>query len=287
MKQEITNVKEDIKMTNNWKITALCFGKLSYPRGWITGGLDPDIIIDGPLTGYLLQNGKQNILVDTGIGAHRIVNGKSFGYPAVGGEQFVLDELAKEGLTPKDIDTVMYTHLHNDHVGAMTYFPEAKTYFQKDELTNLLNPLPSQKKGPDYEPHTITDLQQLKNIYMVDGDIILGNGLEIYKVPGHSSGSMAIVVPTAEGRYVICGDTPHTYCHMFPKTNAYELIGGEVIKVTPVPDNITPYFFSSLVYDHYAAFDSYNKLKVLAEEFDPKWFLTGHDSWIINKRYFG
>ena len=44
-----------------------------------------------------------------------------------------LEALEREGLTPKDIDTVLYTHLHNDHAGCALLFPEAKTYFQKDE----------------------------------------------------------------------------------------------------------------------------------------------------------
>ena len=48
-----------------------------------------------------------------------------------------------------------------------------------------------------------------------------------------------------------------------------------------------PYLFNSVIYDHYAAFDSYNKLKCLAEAFEPKWYLTGHDPWIINKHSFG
>ena len=66
-----------------------------------------------------------------------------------------------------------------------------------------------------------------------------------------------------------------------------ELLGGEMIDITPAPDNMMPYLFNSVIYDHYAAFDSYNKLKCLAETFEPKWYLTGHDPWIINRHSFG
>ena len=139
----------------------------------------------------------------------------------------------------------------------------------------------------DFDARTPGDLKQLKNIYMLDGDMVLPNGLELYKLPGHTSGSMAIVVPTAEGRYVLTGDIPHLYLSLFPKSDKYELLGGEIIDITPAPDKMMPYLFNSVIYDHYAAFDSYNKLKCLAEDFDPKWYLTGHDPWIINRHSFG
>lgn len=238
--------------------------------------------------GYLLQNGKQNILVDTGIHEDNIIDGKAWGgCPAQGGRKYVIEALEKEGLKPQDIDTVLYTHLHNDHAGGASLFPEARTWFQKDELTNLLNPLPTQKIRSDFDKRTPDDLKLLKDVYIIDGDMVLPNGLELYKLPGHTSGSMAIVVPTAKGRYVLTGDIPHLGISLFPKLDRMELLGGSVIDITPAPDIMMPYLFNSVIYDHYAAFDSYNKLKALAEEFTPQWYLTGHDCWIINRNFFG
>jgi hypothetical protein len=98
---------------------------------------------------------------------------------------------------------------------------------------------------------------------------------------------MAIVVPTVEGRYILTGDIPHLGISLFPKLDKMELLGGEIIDITPAPDSMMPYLFNSVIYDHYAAFDSYNKLKSLAEEFIPRWYLTGHDCWIINRNVFG
>jgi glyoxylase-like metal-dependent hydrolase (beta-lactamase superfamily II) len=67
-----------------------------------------------PHIGFLLENGKKRILVDTGISERYIVNGRSWGgYAAKGGSQFVISALAKEGLRPDDIDVVLYTHLHH------------------------------------------------------------------------------------------------------------------------------------------------------------------------------
>ena len=160
----------------NWKIKSLYYGKITVPKGNLTAGLDPDLLIDFPYTGFLLQDGKQNVLVDTGIHEDHIIDGKAWGgCPAEGGNSFVLNALDKEGLTPKDIDTVIYTHLLNDHAGCALLFPDAKTYFQKDEYLNLLNPLPTQKIREDFDARTPGDLAQLKDIYVLDFHLILTN----------------------------------------------------------------------------------------------------------------
>lgn len=272
----------------NWVITALYYGKITVKKGSVYPGPEPDMLIDAPYLGYLLQDGRQNILVDTGIHEDHIVDGKAWGgNPAEGGSAFVLRALAEEGLRPEDVDAVMYTHLHNDHAGCAFLFPEARTYFQKDEVQNLLNPLPTQKVRGDYDPRTPGDIARLKNPFILDGDVRLNNGLEVYKVPGHTLGSMAIAVPTAQGRYVITGDMPHQTISLFPKTDRIELIGGGEVAITPAPDIMMPYLFNSVIYNHYAAFDSFNKLKSLAESFRPEWYLTGHDSWVINRKKFG
>ena len=207
--------------------------------------------------------------------------------PAEGGNQYVLDALAREGLTPDDIEIVMYTHLHNDHAGGVLLFPNAQHLFQRDEYFNMLHPLPSQKIRRDYDPRTPGDIAQIKNIRMIDGDFDFGNGIRIVKVPGHTLGGMAIQVQTAEGKYVITGDMPHIAQSLFPQMNKMEVIGGEIVDITPAPENWGPFILNSVIYDHYACYDSFNKIMALAEAEDPKWFLTGHDMWCVNKRYFG
>jgi hypothetical protein len=226
-------------------------------------------------------------LVDTGIHDDNIVDGKAWaGFTAKGGAQYVIDSLAKEGLKPSDIDKVIYTHLHNDHAGNALLFKDTPSYFQKDEYVNLLNQLPSQKVRGDYDKRTPGDIAQLTNVFMINGNMILNNGLELYKTPGHSLGSMVIVVPTEEGRYVITGDMPHLCFFMFPMMDTFQLMDGSYAKITPMPQ-FMPYLFTSLIYDHWAAFDSFNLIKSLAEEFKPEYMLTGHDPWVIVKHKFG
>ena len=127
----------------------------------------------------------------------------------------------------------MYTHLHNDHAGGMLLFPNSQHLFQRDEYYNMLHPLPTQKIRRDYDPRTPGDLAQIKNVRMIDGDFDMGNGIRLFKVPGHSLGGMAIQVQTAEGKYVITGDMPHIAQSLFPQMDKMEVIGGEIVDAPP------------------------------------------------------
>lgn len=271
----------------NWKIRALLCGVIDMPKGAMEGGLEPDRILPFPYTAYLLQAEGENILIDTGIHADHIVDGRAWrGCTARGGADYLLKALAEYDVKPEDISTVIYTHLHNDHAGNMYLFPDATHVYQKDEYLNLCNPLPFQIKGGDFDERTKGDIAALRHKCVIDGDLILGNGLELYKTPGHSLGSMCIVVPTAEGRYVITGDMPHVYQSLFPTTDKWELMGGEIIDVVPCTDG-QEYLFNSVIYDQYAAYDSFSRIRMLAEKFEPKYYLTGHDMWVHNTKSFG
>ena len=120
--------------------------------------------------GFLLQSKGHNIVVDTGISERFIVDGKAWaGLPAEGGRAFLEKALADEGLSPADIEVVIYTHLHNDHAGNCGLFTNAVNIFQKDEWLNLLNPLPVQNVRRDYDPAVIDELRSRK-CFRVDGD---------------------------------------------------------------------------------------------------------------------
>ena len=51
---------------NKWEIKVLYYGKISATKGVLTPRLDDDVNIEGPYLGFLLQNGKRNVLVDSG-----------------------------------------------------------------------------------------------------------------------------------------------------------------------------------------------------------------------------
>jgi glyoxylase-like metal-dependent hydrolase (beta-lactamase superfamily II) len=115
----------------NWTIYPLTLGWIEAPKSFLTTGLDADIVIRVPYLGYYLTNGDHKILIDNGINSKYIVNGKAWaGLPACGGEEYVINELNRLKINPEDIEIVIYTHLHNDHVGNCHLFTNAKHVFQ-------------------------------------------------------------------------------------------------------------------------------------------------------------
>ncbi|SMC57882.1 N-acyl homoserine lactonase family protein [Papillibacter cinnamivorans] len=269
----------------NWTIKALYYGKITMPKEFFTPGLDAGLMLDIPYLGYLLQNGEENVLVDAGIHEEHIVNSRAWGgYPAEGGTQFVLEALAREGLGPDDITSVIYTHLHNDHAGAAVHFKDKLTYVQKDEFANLFHQLPSQKLRGDFDDRTKEDILQYTNLCLIDNDIELSNGLKLYKAGGHTLGSQMIVVPTESGKYIIVGDLAIVPCVLFPQLDRMTLLDGKQIAITPAPEEEGAHFkYTSLIYDHFAACDSFYKMKALAQKYEPRYILCGHDPEAIVK----
>ncbi len=81
---------------------------LAEVRALLTSqNLSPDFI-DVPFTPFLVVAGNRRILMDTGLG--------EFGGPTTGK---LLENLAAAGFKPEDIDTVLISHYHGDHINGL------------------------------------------------------------------------------------------------------------------------------------------------------------------------
>jgi len=84
---------------------------------------------------YLVNTGSKLILVDAGAA-------KLFG-PGLGN---IVDNLKAAGYAPEQVDAVLLTHLHGDHVGGLRTadgqmaFPNAQVYVSKADADHWLNP---------------------------------------------------------------------------------------------------------------------------------------------------
>ncbi|MFH1091012.1 MAG: N-acyl homoserine lactonase family protein [Pseudomonadota bacterium] len=268
---------------SDWKISSLYFGEIKGTKEMITFNLDVGLEVDLPYLGFLVQDGKTNVLFDTGINGKFIVNGKAWaGLPACGSDEYVVKSLKERGVKPADIDVVIYGHLHNDHAGNCHLFPKALHVFQKDEWANLIDPLPSQQIRGDFDPAVIPILKGF-NCLRVDGDLEFMPGLNLFKTPGHTSGSQAMQVKAASGSYLLIGDTTPLYCNLYPKTETITTMKGEKIKITPAPDVYGPSIPFGLIYDHYAYYDSVYKIKALVAA--PQYAIPGHDPSLVGKTF--
>ena len=121
------------------------------------------------------------------------------GIPAWASSRDLLDSLSRNGLTPGDIDLILYTHLHNDHAGNANLFPATKSIAQKDEWENLLNPTYAELQRRDFDLDVVPYLKGNPNFIKIDGDLEIMEGIRLIKTPGHTRGSQSIVVNKKEG----------------------------------------------------------------------------------------
>ncbi len=191
---------------------------------------------------WYIEGPKEKVLVDTGA----LVTGLSpqpLRFPGVTGEQIQsLEEgLSKVGLAPEDIDIVILTHLHEDHIQLARKYPKARFVVQKAELEFGRNPHPVQ--AFTYLKDTFDDV----NFEVIEGDKEIVDGVRVVLTPGHSPGAQSVVVETAEGRAVITG-----FCCIRTNFNPPRELG---IPVIP----------PGILLDVIQAYDSVIKVKGLAD----------------------
>jgi glyoxylase-like metal-dependent hydrolase (beta-lactamase superfamily II) len=160
-------------------------------------------VISG-LNSLLIRTGKQNVLVETGMGnklSERMV--KFYGQPAQ-----LLANLAAGGVAPEDIDIVINTHLHFDHCGWNTIrkdgkivptFPRAKYYAPEGEWQYARKP--SERDAISYIPDNYDPLVASGQMTLLKGGEEIVPGISVKTFPGHTAHMQAVIVnghPRAE-----------------------------------------------------------------------------------------
>jgi glyoxylase-like metal-dependent hydrolase (beta-lactamase superfamily II) len=161
---------------------------------------------------FLVRSSGKTVLIDTGIG------NKSRDLP--GGE--LLDNLAKLGVRPDEIDTVVNTHLHFDHVGwnclerdgayAPT-FPKAEYLIARKEWEFWTDQSVLAEEGP----HLRTDVLPLKDspqLRLVEGEAAITPELSFLPTPGHTPGHCSIAITSAGEHAIVLGDVAHHPLHL-------------------------------------------------------------------------
>jgi len=264
-----------------WDIRVLYYGEITIPKALATPNLDPSLLIVSPYLGFLLQNGKHNVLVDTGISDHFIVDGKAWGgLPAKGGRAYVEEALAKAGVEPLEIETILFTHLHNDHAANTSIFRNARMIFQRNEWATLLDPLPIMKVRKDYDPALIDELK-FANCVKVHGDFELTEGIHCFPTPGHTPGSMSVAVNTAKGIRILVGDLWPLYCMAFSQQDEIMDMEGNKHKITPVPQVYGHFMPSTVIYDYFDYYDSCYKILSMIPSDSPKYIVPGHEPSLL------
>ena len=187
-----------------------------YPinTGWLHGDLGMYIFWKGPagkkkwqpVYCYYIDTGEHKILVDTGLcDAERATK---YHHNCDKRDCLEVHTHLKEklGVDPSEIDAIIFTHLHWDHVQNMKEFPNARFIAPKAEIEMASNPLPLYYRS--YECGILGIEQAFSGCVFeaIDGECEVLPGITMFPTHGHSVGHMAVTVATSLGDIVICGD---------------------------------------------------------------------------------
>ncbi|MBV1910114.1 MAG: MBL fold metallo-hydrolase [Kangiellaceae bacterium] len=158
----------------------------------------------------------RTILFEAGIGAFFEPKLQDrFGI--VESEHVLLDSLKEVGVEHTDIDVIVLSHLHFDHIGGLLskwevdqeaelLFPNAAILVGKKAWQRALNPHFRDKAS--FIPHLINLLEQRDNLHVVEDSThpILGNEYRFHYSDGHTPGMMLAEIAMPEGPIVFCAD---------------------------------------------------------------------------------
>ncbi len=145
----------------------------------------------------LVRTGKQNVLIETGIGnklgekSHAIYRNQAL----------LMKSFEQAGISPDEIDIVINTHLHFDHCGWNTYyedgkpvatFPRAAYYVQEGELQHAHEQ--HERDRVSYMTDNYDPLVRSGQMKLLKGDAEIVPGISVKIYPGHTRDMQAVIV---------------------------------------------------------------------------------------------
>jgi glyoxylase-like metal-dependent hydrolase (beta-lactamase superfamily II) len=163
------------------------------------------------LGSYLIRSDGRTILVDTGLGP------KPAETPDAPWGQLLHDFQAK-GVRPEDVDMVVMTHLHRDHVGwnlktegkkYVPTFPKARYWMSAKDWEACHQPDLQPTRFVN-APSCVWPLAELGLVELMQGEHTLTRDLTALPTPGHTPGHMSILVTSQGQRALVLGDAAHS-----------------------------------------------------------------------------
>lgn len=200
-----------------YEVTAIRYGSLRSTRNdlyyrWGSYG-QPDGELEMAYYFWLLRSAERTVLVDTGFDTEAAARrGRTCLIEPV-------EALARLGVEPADVSTVIVSHFHYDHVGNLDGYPDAELVVGQTELDFWTGPL---ARRAQFAPHVDRpDIERIATAVdagrarTTSGEEEVLPGIRTIEVGGHSPGQLLIVVDGEDGgRVVLTSDAVHFYEEM-------------------------------------------------------------------------
>jgi glyoxylase-like metal-dependent hydrolase (beta-lactamase superfamily II) len=190
--------------------------RLAENRPWMreAGALDAEDVLILCFQSYIVETPHHTILIDSCIGNHKPRPRPKWNMKT---DDTYMRALASAGFSVEDIDFVMCTHLHVDHVGWNTRlegshwvptFPNARYVFAKAEFDywteqNAKTPVPA-------FGDSVLPVVEARRAEIVRSDYAIGDHLRILPTPGHTPGHVAFTLGRGKDEAVFSGDLMHS-----------------------------------------------------------------------------
>lgn len=195
---------------------------------------------------WLLVSGDRVVVVDTGFDVEMsIKRNRSLITP-------VEEGLRAMGVAAHSVRDVVITHMHYDHSGNHSLFPDARYHVQEDEMAYCTGRCMCHsvlRQAYDSED-VVAMIRRLYEgrVQFHAGDSEVAPGLTVHRVGGHTQGLQVVRVRTRRGFIVLASDAAHLYANIqegrpFPSVhNVAEMLEGyeRVNKLATSPSHVIP-----------------------------------------------
>ena len=214
--------------------------RIAAQRDW----LGPELV--DPVTGahrstihsYVVRTPWHTVLIDTCVGNDKPRNGVAPWHMRQGS---YLADLGAAGVKAEDVDLVVCTHLHVDHVGWNTRlergrwvptFPRATYIFARDEYEFWKTESQMGREEFGLIDDSVLPIVEAGRAQLVASDHVIDDRLQLEPSPGHTPGHVNVRVRTPAGEAVFTGDMMHRaiqvaepgwnscFCHDGPRAAA-------------------------------------------------------------------